>query len=343
MTLAHGAGAGVQGGAEGHARQHGGPRHRVRRRDSPSARGVHGETPGARAADATGTRAGDAPVGPGPLDPTPPGQATAAAADGARDARKDRAAVADRSAAALVPPRGSAGPPGAPATGARVTSLRARANPRPQTIGATGPSTPPLGGARGVEHVRLHRRLHEPAPRDLRRGDLVGVVARHHRQRARVDEVRPSCRPRVARCLSRRHPRATGAPIAAPCAPATALRRSDPRMPTARSRIRTSSGRYTGPRKPRRQAPHAPHRGSINPEAESPSLSNLLIALSFSASERPDSGFKPSTNCRAYKGLILADKVSPVRFGRSGPRDMALRGVTLMCDQRRQIAPPGAP
>ena len=244
MTLAHG--TGVQGGAEGPARQHGGPRHRVRRRDPPSPCGVHGETPGARAADVTWTRAGDAPAGPGPRDPTPPGQATAAA-DGARDARKGRAAVADRGAAALVPPHGS-----------RDTSLRARANPRPQMIGATGPSTPPLGGAREVEHGRLHRRLHDPAPRHLRRGDIVEVVARHHRQRARVDEVRPSCRPRVARCLSRRHPRATGAPIAVPCAPATALRRSDPRMPTARSRIRTSSGRYTGPRKPRRQAPHAP-------------------------------------------------------------------------------------
>ena len=81
-----------------------------------------------RAAEFTSSDVGDAPVLPGLLNQTPPDQEIASVtADGACDTRKCHDAVAERGAAAVIPPRKTAKPWKAVTAGAvaRNKALRA--------------------------------------------------------------------------------------------------------------------------------------------------------------------------------------------------------------------------
>lgn len=97
-------------------RKHGGPKRRIWRKVHL---GIDEETPEIRAVEVTSCDAGDAPMLPDLLSQTPPDQEIASVtADGAYDTRKCHDAIAERGAAAVIPPRKNAKPWKAITTGA---------------------------------------------------------------------------------------------------------------------------------------------------------------------------------------------------------------------------------
>ena len=98
----------VEGEGEWNARKHGGAKRRVWRKIHI---GIDEKTLEIRAAEFTTSDVGDAPMLPELLDQTPPGQEIATVtADGAFDTRKCHDAIAERGAAAIIPPRKNAKP-----------------------------------------------------------------------------------------------------------------------------------------------------------------------------------------------------------------------------------------
>ena len=98
----------VEGEGEWNARKHGGPKRRVWRKVHL---GIDEETLEIRAVEFTSSDIGDAPMLPELLDQIPPDQEIGSVtADGAYDTRKCHDAVADRGAAAVIPPRKNAKP-----------------------------------------------------------------------------------------------------------------------------------------------------------------------------------------------------------------------------------------
>jgi IS5 family transposase len=98
----------VRGEGEWHARKHGGARRRVWRKIHLA---VDESTLEVRAAEITGSGAGDAPVLPDLLGQVPAGEEIASVtADGAYDTRGCRDAIANRGADAVIPPRRDAKP-----------------------------------------------------------------------------------------------------------------------------------------------------------------------------------------------------------------------------------------
>ncbi len=98
----------VEGDGEWHARKHGPSK---RRRWLKLHLAVDAETLEVRAVEVTGAGVGDAPMLPELLAQIPPGQDIATVtADGAYDTRKCHDAIADRGAAAVIPPRKNAKP-----------------------------------------------------------------------------------------------------------------------------------------------------------------------------------------------------------------------------------------
>lgn len=98
----------VEGEGEWHARKHGGPKRRVWRKIHL---GIDEETLEIRAIEVTTSNVGDAPMLPELLSQIDPNQEIATVtADGAYDTRKCHDAIADRGAAAIIPPRRNARP-----------------------------------------------------------------------------------------------------------------------------------------------------------------------------------------------------------------------------------------
>ncbi|MBD9529806.1 IS5 family transposase [Paracoccus sp. PAR01] len=98
----------VEGEGEWHARKHGGRKRRIWRKVHL---GIDEETLEIRAVEFTSSDIGDAPMLPGLLDQIPPDQEIGSVtADGAYDTRKCHDAIADRGAAAIIPPRRNAKP-----------------------------------------------------------------------------------------------------------------------------------------------------------------------------------------------------------------------------------------
>ena len=98
----------VEGEGEWHARRHGGPKRRVWRKIHL---GIDEETLEVRAVEITGSHIGDAPMLPDLLGQIPEDQEIGSVtADGAYDTRKCHAAIADRGAHAVIPPRRNAKP-----------------------------------------------------------------------------------------------------------------------------------------------------------------------------------------------------------------------------------------
>ncbi|MGY6634463.1 MAG: IS5 family transposase, partial [Alkalilacustris sp.] len=98
----------VEGEGECNARKHGGSKRRVWRKLHI---GIDAQTLEIRAAEFTTSDLGDAPMLPELLDQIPPEQEIATVtADGAFDTRKCHDAIADRRAAAIIPPRKNAKP-----------------------------------------------------------------------------------------------------------------------------------------------------------------------------------------------------------------------------------------
>jgi hypothetical protein len=115
----------VEGEGEWNARKHGGQKRRVWRKIHI---GIDEQTLEVRAVEVTSSDVGDAPMLPEPLDQIPPDQEIASVtADGAYDTRKCHDAIADRGAAAVIPPRKNAKPWKAVTAGAvaRHEALRA--------------------------------------------------------------------------------------------------------------------------------------------------------------------------------------------------------------------------
>ena len=115
----------VEGEGEWNARKHGGPKRRVWRKIHL---GIDEQTLEIRAVEFTSSGIGDAPMLPGLLDQIPPEQEIGSVtADGAYDPRKCHDAIADRGAAAVIPPRKNAKPwkPNTPGARARNEALRA--------------------------------------------------------------------------------------------------------------------------------------------------------------------------------------------------------------------------
>ena len=115
----------VEGEGEWNARKHGGPKRRVWRKVHL---GIDEETLEIRAVEFTSSDIGDAPMLPELLDQIPPDQEIGSVtADGAYDTRKCHDAVADRGAAAVIPPRKNAKPwkPDTAGAVARNEALRA--------------------------------------------------------------------------------------------------------------------------------------------------------------------------------------------------------------------------
>ncbi|XCC47411.1 IS5 family transposase [Paracoccus denitrificans] len=115
----------VEGEGEWNARKHGGPKRRVWRKIHL---GIDEQTLEIRAVEFTSSGIGDAPMLPGLLDQIPPEQEIGSVtADGAYDTRKCHDAIADRGAAAVIPPRKNAKPwkPNTPGARARNEALRA--------------------------------------------------------------------------------------------------------------------------------------------------------------------------------------------------------------------------
>jgi hypothetical protein len=98
----------VEGEGKWNDRKHGGAKRRVWRKIHI---GIDEKTLEIRAAEFTTSDVGDAPMLPELLDQTPPGQEIATVtADGAFDTRKCHDAIAERGAAAIIPPRKNAKP-----------------------------------------------------------------------------------------------------------------------------------------------------------------------------------------------------------------------------------------
>jgi len=115
----------VEGEGEWNARKHGGHKRRVWRKIHI---GIDEQTLEVRAVEITGSNTGDAPMLPHLLNQIPPDQQIGSVtADGAYDTRKCHNAIADRGAAAVIPPRKNAQPWKPTTTGAiaRNDALRA--------------------------------------------------------------------------------------------------------------------------------------------------------------------------------------------------------------------------
>ena len=115
----------VEGEGEWNARKHGGAKRRVWRKIHL---GIDEQTLEIRAIEVTSSDVGDAPMLPGLLDQLPADQDIASVtADGAYDTRKCHDAIAERGAAAIIPPRKNAKPwkPDSPGAIARNEALRA--------------------------------------------------------------------------------------------------------------------------------------------------------------------------------------------------------------------------
>lgn len=115
----------VEGEGERHARKHGGPKRRVRRKIHL---GIDEQTLEVRTVEITRSHIGDAPVLPDLLSQIPAcEQIGSVTADGAYDTRKCHDVIADRGAHAVIPPRKSAKPWKAVTAGAvaRNEALRA--------------------------------------------------------------------------------------------------------------------------------------------------------------------------------------------------------------------------
>ena len=115
----------VEGEGEWNARKHGGPKRRVWRNIHL---GIDEQTLEIRAVELTSSGIGDAPMLPELLDQTSPEQEIGSVtADGAYDTRKCHDAIADRGAAAVIPPRKNAKPwkPNTAGAVARNEALRA--------------------------------------------------------------------------------------------------------------------------------------------------------------------------------------------------------------------------
>ncbi|MGB3148878.1 MAG: IS5 family transposase [Paracoccaceae bacterium] len=98
----------VEGEGEWNARKHGGPKRRVWRKIHI---GIDEQTLEIRAVEVTGSNTGDAPMLPELLNQIPRDQEIASVtADGAYDTRRCHNAIADRGAAAVIPPRRNAQP-----------------------------------------------------------------------------------------------------------------------------------------------------------------------------------------------------------------------------------------
>lgn len=98
----------VEGEGEWNARKHGGPKRRVWRKIHI---GIDEHALEARAVEITGSNTGDAPMSPHLLYQSPRDQQIGSVtADGACDTRRCHNAIADRGAAAVIPPRGNARP-----------------------------------------------------------------------------------------------------------------------------------------------------------------------------------------------------------------------------------------
>ncbi len=98
----------VEGEGEWNARKHGGAKRRVWRKVHL---GIDEKTLEIRAVEVTSSDIGDAPMLPELLNQIPPDQEIASVtADGAYDTRKCHDAIAERGAAAVIPPRRNAKP-----------------------------------------------------------------------------------------------------------------------------------------------------------------------------------------------------------------------------------------
>ncbi|GGO63180.1 Transposase DDE domain-containing protein [Roseovarius pacificus] len=110
----------VEGEGEWHTRKHGGSKRRVWRKLHL---GIDEETLEIRAVEVTSSNVGDAPMLPDLLAQLPPDQEIATVtADGAYDTRACHDAIADRGAAAIIPPRRNARPWKPDTAGARARS-----------------------------------------------------------------------------------------------------------------------------------------------------------------------------------------------------------------------------
>ena len=108
----------VEGEGEWHTRKHGGSKRRVWRELHL---GIDEETLEIRAVEVTSSNVGDAPMLPDLLAQLPPDQEIATVtADGAYDTRACHDAIADRGAAAIIPPRRNARPWKPDTAGARA-------------------------------------------------------------------------------------------------------------------------------------------------------------------------------------------------------------------------------
>ncbi len=115
----------VEGEGDWNACKHGGPKRRVRRKIHL---GIDEKTLEIRAVEFTSSGIGDAPMLQELLDQIPPEQEIGSVtADGAYDTRKCHDAIADRGAAAVIPPRKNAKPwkPNTLGAVARNEALRA--------------------------------------------------------------------------------------------------------------------------------------------------------------------------------------------------------------------------
>jgi hypothetical protein len=108
----------VEGEGEWHTRKHGGSKRRVWRKLHL---GIDEETLEIRAVEVTSSNVGDAPMLPDLLAQLPPDQEIATVtADGTYDTRACHDAIADRGAAAIIPPRRNARPWKPDTAGARA-------------------------------------------------------------------------------------------------------------------------------------------------------------------------------------------------------------------------------
>lgn len=116
----------VEGEGEWHRRKHGGSKRRVWRKIHL---GIDEETLEIRAVEVTTSNVGDAPMLPDLLGQIDPHQKIATVtADGAYDTRKCHDAIADRGAAAIIPPRKNAVPWKPTTAGARARNEALRAS-----------------------------------------------------------------------------------------------------------------------------------------------------------------------------------------------------------------------
>ena len=116
----------VEGEGEWNARKHGGPKRRVWRKVHL---GIDEQTLEIRAVEVTSSDVGDAPMLPELLSQIPADQEIASVtADGAYDTRKCHDAIAERGAAAVIPPRKNAKPWKAITAGAAARNEALRAS-----------------------------------------------------------------------------------------------------------------------------------------------------------------------------------------------------------------------